>query len=153
MAITGYWDTDEPSAPYIRSTLYIPRIRLVTEVDFLVDTGADATSLHPYDVSRTGIDIGSLPGTLRAASGIGGTMRYIEADAFVYLYDTDARDWHRFPVFLAVSAEEQVDPGNRIPSVLGRDVLNDCLCTFDPRQETITLAPYEPESRLVRRVV
>ena len=152
MAIRGYWDTDEPSAPYIRSTLYIPRIRLVTEVDFLIDTGADATSLHPYDVSRAGIDVGTLPGTLRAASGIGGTMRYIETDAFVYLYDLDARNWHRFPVLLAVSADDRAEPGNRIPSVLGRDVLNDCLCTFDSRQESVILEPYEPESRLVGQV-
>ena len=150
MAIRGYWDTDEPSAPYIRSTLYVPGLRLVAEVDFLVDTGADATSLHPYDVSRTGIDPSTLPGTLRTASGIGGQMRYIEAGAFVYLYDTEASDWHRFPVLLAVSADAPPDPSNRIPSVLGRDVLNDCLCTFDSRRESVTLEPYERESRLVR---
>ncbi len=38
--------------PYIQGRLFIPRLEIWSDVSFLVDTGADKTSLLPADGSR-----------------------------------------------------------------------------------------------------
>lgn len=146
MAIQGYYDLPESledtPAPYVKVRVHLQHTDHLAELDFLVDTGAYATVLHPDDVDRMGIDAGSLQGRQTEASGIGGSMRYLSVDAVLSLYDEEAGAWRGFPVQLDISTEE-ANPDDRLPSLLGRDVLNRCNCNFDARQGIVTLEPYD----------
>ena len=81
MAMRGYYDLlesfEDTPAPYVRVRVYLRHTGYVAELDFLVDTGAYATVLHPDDVDRMGIDMRSLRGRQTAASDIGGSMSYL----------------------------------------------------------------------------
>ena len=141
----GYYDLPESPedtpAPYVRVRVHPWHTGHSAELDFLVDTGAYATVLHPDDVDRMGIDVGSLVGRETQASGIGGSMSYISVDAVLSMYDGQAGTWRGFPVRLDVSTRHS-DADDGLPSLLGRDVLNRCNCNFDARERTVTLEPY-----------
>ena len=146
MAIRGYYDLPESPedtpAPYVRVRVHLWHTGHSAELDFLVDTGAYATVLHPDDVDRLGIDAGSLLGRQTQASGIGGSMNYISVDAVLSMYDGQAGAWRGFPVRLDVSTQDS-DPDDGLPSLLGRDVLNRCNCNFNAREGIVTLEPYD----------
>ena len=146
MTIRGYYDIPESpedtSAPYVKVRVYLPHTGHSAELDFLVDTGAYATVLHPDDIDRMGIDAGSLRGRQTQASGIGGSMSYISVDAVLSMYDGEAGAWRGFPVHLDVSTQDS-DPDDGLPSLLGRDILNRCNCNFDAPQGIVALEPYE----------
>ena len=69
-------------------------------------------------------------------------MSYLAVDAVLSLYDEEVGAWRGFPVQLGVSTAE-ASPDDRLPSLLGRDVLNRCNCNFDARQGSVTLEPYD----------
>ena len=72
----GRYRDDDPPAPYVRAQVYLPGLRAAAEVDFLVDTGADATSLMPDDMATMGIDVRNFKGRYRKVEGIGCEARY-----------------------------------------------------------------------------
>ena len=56
--ILGSFDAD--GRPYMQGRLFFPRLQLDAYIDFLVDTGADVTTLHPPDSITMGIQFGDL---------------------------------------------------------------------------------------------
>lgn len=83
--IRGYFDPAYKwPVPMVRAALFLPAFTSDwVSVDFLLDTGASVTSLHPIDaVSKVGIDPirlaspGFLPDT-EQHGGIGGELRTI----------------------------------------------------------------------------
>ena len=105
--------------PHVEARLYLPRLHIVGRVNFLVDTGATDTLLHPRDGSNLGVPFEELidPAERR---GIGGTRTYYGEPAVVLLLDDDS--WRRFDVELYISPPQAVS--GALPSLLGRDVLN-----------------------------
>ncbi len=53
MIIGGF---DEYGRPFIRGRLSIPRLDINSEIDFLLDTGADVTCLHSGDLRQIGTE-------------------------------------------------------------------------------------------------
>ncbi len=142
MAITGRYTQGNPPAPHVGARVYLLSQRLAFDLDFLVDTGADATMLSPGDVLKFEIDVDALRGQQRSYTGIGGSMRLVEEDARITFYDEGTGQWRDVFTTLLVAAPENPGPLARLPSILGRNILNDYLCTLDPRQGSVTLESY-----------
>ena len=116
--IAGYFS--ERGTPYLVARLYLPRLDIIGRVHFLVDTGATDTLLHPRDGSNLGVPFAELSNPVERR-GIGGTRTYYGESAVVLLLDDDS--WRRFDVELYISPP-QAGSGSLLPSLLGRDVLN-----------------------------
>ena len=101
------------------------------EITFLIDTGADATVLHPADVhSILGNDLHQIDfehDPRRAVGlGVGGSVDRVVRDATLTLRSEDRRFYPiEMPILIArPTPAEPGDHGNwRLPSLLGRDFL------------------------------
>ena len=130
--IAGWFDSR--GRPLVRTRLVIPRLGVVGHVNFLVDTGATATSLHPDDGQRIHCPFDELR-DLSSFAGVGGSHSYYREPAVVVLYDSDGA--RTFDIILSISrpqlpsASEPRPIVNRLPSLLGRDVLNRLRMDYD----------------------
>ena len=105
---------------------------------FLVDTGADATTLQMSDRRRLGIPLSQLSPQVYVES-VGGLASYSQEPASVWLYDRAADAWRIFSIMIEIYAGEgQADD---FPSLLGRDVLNRCRCAIDASSGSVLLEP------------
>ena len=145
MAIVGYYKDDDPPAPYVYGEVYLPDVRpyggidagLHGDVEFLVDSGADATSLLPYDMTLIGVDISKVRGRYQKVDGVGGEARYKTTKAVLRFQDEDA--FGHFQEFEIDIHLTRGDAGQQLPSLLGRDILNECECTLDGVRERVAL--------------
>ena len=130
--IAGWFDNRE--RPRIRARLIIPRLGVSGRVDFLVDTGATVTSLHPDYGRRVGCPFDELRNA-RNMAGVGGLNQYFREPAVVVLYSRSRA--RTLDIELLVSKPQTPsasDPRpvvNRLPSLLGRDVLNRLRMNYD----------------------
>ena len=124
--IQGGFDLD--SNPWMQGTIRIPGIRLHSngDVDFLVDTGAGRTSLHPSDAHRLGLFNFQLPPPSVSMIGVAGTAQYAELRAFIGFVDQHPLPWTRprwavyaLPLLIAIPDEENW----HLPSLLGQDII------------------------------
>jgi hypothetical protein len=120
--------------PYLEGRLIIPRLNLRANLTFLVDTGADCTTLMPSDALRMGIDYAALSGT-DLTVGVGGTSLSFLEDAYV-AFPEPKRALHVYHIDLRITpdAPELMD----IPSLLGRDVLNHWRMSYNPTKDRLT---------------
>ena len=120
---------DQRGRPFIRGRLIIPRLQVDSPVDFMVDTGADVTCLHPGDLRPLGIETRFLPeGSAIEASGIGGSGRYFEEITVLQFEDEHQMRYYAVNLYIAEPNEDM----NSLPSVLGRDVINRWRMMYDP---------------------
>ena len=82
MALKGFYarhNPVSPSAPRIRARLHLSQavsgVGPDVEVAFLIDTGADSTSLLSPDITRLGIDFDAIAAPVEYANGVGGQAR------------------------------------------------------------------------------
>ncbi|MBA7706182.1 hypothetical protein ES703_115031 [subsurface metagenome] len=122
-------------APAVQAYFYIERLDYGEWVDFLIDTGASGTCLHgphAFDLQEH-----MRPETLDYSTGIGGIrVGYYSETAVILLRDDMGQ-----PLFQTVQlaihqfTEECVNNQDILedclecPSILGRDILNNCLFT------------------------
>ena len=122
--------------PLVKSRLVVPRLGVDDEIDFLVDTGADSTCLHPADGQYIRFPYDELVVSLDS-EGVGGSYPYYREDAFVVFYESDGSRARAFDIILAVARPETPTSSNprpvvnRLPSLLGRDVLNRLRMEYD----------------------
>ena len=120
--------------PYVRCRLALPRLGIASEIDFLVDTGADATYLHPSEGSEIGIPFDLLQDHV-TSSGIGGRAIYFPEPA-VLLF-ADHADRQRYGYRINVNIAKPADVNGRLPSLLGRDVIRRWQMNYDPTNDTL----------------
>lgn len=120
--------------PLLRARLVILRLGVDAEIDFLVDTGADNTCLHPADGVLIQLPFEELD--IPAVSvGVGGNSLYYREIAFILLDDSEGN--RAFDIDLSIARPKppsSSDPRpivNRLPSLLGRDVLNRLRVDYD----------------------
>lgn len=124
--------------PMISAHVTIPTIKASGFIEFLIDTGADSTTITQADGKRLRINYTKLT---TEDHGIGyagstsdficdGTVTFSEIGVMEYEYDVELRITKPDPV---VSLELLM-----IPSLLGRDILNQWHLSFDPSARLIT---------------
>jgi hypothetical protein len=126
--ISGFFDPKSTRpVPRVRVTLFLPGISIdPAPVDFLVDTGASTTCLHPRDaVKAMGISAARLlhPDQWpqhRSAAGVGGSSLYYVVPArYAFLHEDGRRDVHLGELAIAQLRHDNLT----LPSLLGWDLL------------------------------
>ena len=126
--ITGYFDRDEP---YVQGRVIIERLGIADYVDFLVDTGAYSTVLHPMDGIRMNCRYDLLTGEPERVYGIGGGQDCFPEAAKIVFADDDGE--YLFELIIDLVRPDP-DPNaivNELPSLLGRDFINFRLLHYD----------------------
>lgn len=147
MTIRGYYRRsrdDQPPAPHASAWLAIPSLEWVGEVEFLLDTGADATTLLPGAIDSLGINTTAVMSPVVRVHGAGGGVSCKSVEAVVSLLDAAIGGFRGFPVNLVLIEGEpaQADgPHEPLSAVIGRDILNLCECTFNAATGRVTLEP------------
>ena len=120
--------------PYVAARVVIPRLGLAGNVSFLFDTGADSTVLMPADAATLGVDYALLANPSESF-GIGGTAAtYIEAARLAFA-DSGGERVYGYGVSLRI--HHPTDDAMRVPSLLGRDVIDRWRVTYDKSVPTL----------------
>ena len=137
--IRGEFDPHNYNRPTVTGVVRIDGLGTECVVDFLLDTGADATCLHYPDVAVAGIDQDRLAelGILREFGGVGGDAEYRQVSADITFEDVD-RGSRTYSVGMLIADVSQEALGQR-PSLLGRDILDLHLMVYDPQHDRLTL--------------
>ncbi len=123
--IVGAFDTRGRS--YVRCLVFIPRLGVVGDVTFRVDTGADSTYLHPGDGEPLEIPFERLENPVQSR-GVGGTSQYFLEEAAL-IFDNDGEREAR-QVNLRIAKPNGANEG--LPSLLGLNVINHRYMEYDP---------------------
>ena len=126
---------DTTKRPYLEGRLVIPRLNISSDISFLVDTGADRTTLLPGDSAKVGLNYHDLRVSPVSSVGIGGySQNYVER-AFV-AFAEKGRAVHLYNIEMQiVKPKEEL---MRSPSLLGRDILNNWLMRYSPKTNRLT---------------
>ena len=143
---------DTTGSPYVEAMLIFPRLNLRGNISFLVDTGARRSLINPTDARRLQLYAsGSLRGVEPIYGMAGKTM-----DAFVEegLVVFDAREKlvvYKIELLVAPESADQgrralgfetrgnAPPRQRLPSILGRDIINRWHMTYAPGRKRYRL--------------
>ena len=116
--------------PYVHCRLSLQRLGIaVDDVTFLVDTGADSTYLHPRDSLEFSVPFDLLRGG-STSRGIGGTASYFPEPAVLVFTDEATGQDYGYRININVAKPDDVS--DRIPSLLGRDVIRRWQMDYDP---------------------
>lgn len=115
--------------PLVECRIVIQRLRIDSSVSFLLDTGAVSTCLHPKDATNIGMPFSRL-GNSVSYSGVGGRSAYFREQAFLYFEDQRIGRYYVYDMPLQI-AEPRPNVRN-LPSLLGRDVINQWYMQYDP---------------------
>ena len=113
-------------------------------IDFLIDTGADVTCLHPGDIAALGVDASIFdPNTRVQHSGVGGGLYYYSIESALVF--GEAGDWVVWANRINVCDiwTEPLDPLIiQLPSLIGRNFLNLCDVRADPSDNILLIDPH-----------
>ena len=106
-------------------------------VEFLVDTGASRTTICDKDAVRLGIDFDRLERLSEGMLGIGGIVdTYVLRNVkLTFRRETDESHVENFDRIYVLKHAVLDDRIMRIPSILGRDMLNKHALVYDKRHE------------------
>ena len=125
--IAGYFAAD--GSPYVKARVNLPRLGVVGDVNFLVDTGTDTTILHPTTGEELDCPFDELTNPIDVISA-SGTRTYYAETAVVSLYDGEVR--HDFRINLHIGKPDPIT--DSLDSLLGWDILNDMEMEYTPRR-------------------
>ena len=105
---------------------------MARNITFLVDTGAYATCIHPRDDTPAAIPFDRLENPV-TSDGVGGPATYFRERAVLEFVDGDAREIRSYEVdvLIAKPAADPMHSINRLPSLLGRDIIDRWRMVYD----------------------
>ena len=115
--IYGFFKSDGHA--YLEGYVYLPRFDVGSSVDFLVDTGADVTTLGPGDSETLDFPFDELENPIRI-SGVGGEQIYYDEPADISFQGIDRIYGFRTTLSVGKPSDETDD----LESLLGVDILN-----------------------------
>ena len=146
--IKGYYQQRVPNippAPYVQAVVLCPKVSVVGSVRFLVDTGADITSLSPGDTEIMGFTEESLKGETKVEmGGLGNnpTSFYsVESKAVFGSPASYMYVWLTHILVYDIWGQDLGDTARQMPSLLGRDFLHQCRITASGFQGILQLLP------------
>ena len=109
------------------------------EGEFLVDTGATRTTICDKDAMRLGIDYLALEKLCEGMLGIGGTVDTYNLKDIKLIFRQESKKPHEeiLEKICVLKHPQLNDHILRIPSILGRDILNKHSLIYDKRQEKV----------------
>lgn len=127
MRILGAWGPIE--AAYVRALVISEKFGVhLSMVRFLIDSGASRTSLLDSDAERLEIDLGQLQRFGPGTTGIGGVVdTFILPDVTLLFRTAEGLHEERLSLFVlshGLPEPETADRIKKLPSLLGRDILN-----------------------------
>ncbi|MBA7480330.1 hypothetical protein ES707_15781 [subsurface metagenome] len=146
MTVKGYFPTGFHTlpAPYVQAFLVLPRIELRGLINFMIDTGADNTTLSLIDVERMNLDYRRLRRDSQTpVDGIGGEQYFYQEEAVLIIRDENG-EIYTFPIHAHIPKRgrgEQANRQRKLPSVLGRDVINQVRLSVDFHDGIVELTP------------
>jgi len=146
MTVKGYFPTGFHTlpAPYVQAALVLPRLGLQGLINFLIDTGADNTTLSLIDVERMNLDYRRLRRDSQTpVEGIGGEQYFYQEEAVLILRDENG-EIYTFPIHAHIPKRgggSQANRQRKLPSVLGRDIINQIRLSVDFHDGVVELMP------------
>ena len=139
MRIPCFFKLGPFEAAYVVAVLESKPLNLHETVEFLVDTGASRTTICDKDAIRLGIDFARLEKLSEGMLGIGGMVNtYVLNDVKLIFRREDEKDhienFKKIYVLKHTLLDERI---MRIPSILGRDMLNKYALVYDKRHEKV----------------
>ena len=122
----------------VEARLFSARLGVFGPVTFLIDTGADFTTLHPSDAANLGIDYATdfAGARQRRVGGVGGEAVEFDQTCQLFLDHTNGdQDQILFTIGIAPPTPSNL----RLPSLLGRDVLKYYRLTFQESANLVVL--------------
>ena len=142
--IRGFFDVHRGPHPWVTAGVLLSGYsQQWVPVDFLVDTGAATTCLHPNDaILRVGISplrlaLPQMWARKSGRHGVGGSGQYYTVDAsYAFLHDST----NELQVIQGTVDIAQMTPRNEtLPSLLGWDILRYFKITVDSKAGTVIL--------------
>jgi len=130
---------------FIEARLVSKSLQLDEKVSFLIDTGASRTTLLDKDALWLGIRYDKLTLSKSSLTGIGGSVPCLVILDSILIFRSSKEDINiKLPVIVAKHPLERMDTHLktlilRLPSILGRDVINRYKLTFDFPKNDVNL--------------
>ena len=124
-------------SPYIEGYINFPRLRVKGNVSFLVDTGADRTIIMPDDAHVLGVDQSQLKNK-RKAKGIGGSRGVFHEQGIFVFVEPSKRLYIYVNTIGLLEPADPPDPHEKLPSLLGRDILDRWRIVCDRSKNRLT---------------
>ena len=125
--ISGYFG--RAGIPYVSGNLRFPRLGVSTAVEFLVDTGASSTVIHPPDIQGLSLPL-DLLAYRRPMHGVGGVSGFFFERAVLRFTDADRSTVYTYRLAIGIAEPNAVN--RNYPSLLGRDILDCWYLESDP---------------------
>jgi hypothetical protein len=124
---------DTTGRPYFEGRLYLPRLKIVALISFLADTGADQTTVMPLDGNKAAIPYNALKNP-HPAVGIGGQAQTFAENAILtFAHPGVALYSYEFKISIMEPSKDIM----HVPSLLGRDIMNNWNLRIDPLRKTL----------------
>jgi predicted aspartyl protease len=153
MPIKGFFPTGYHllPAPYVQAYFFLPRQDTHGLISFMIDTGADTTTLSLIDVERLNLSYRRLRrASLTDVQGIAGEQSFYQEEALIMFREENSTTY-LFPIDVHIPKKGLLSRDRelqrRLPSILGRDVIDQCGLTINYQQGTIELVPPEGAKR------
>lgn len=126
---------DTTGRPYVGGRLLLPRLSLRSNLSFLVDTGADRSTLMPADGIKMGLDYDTLtaPATV---GGLGGPAACYQETAVLLFSEQNRSLIHCYYVEIIILRRQRYLM--QMPSILGRDILDRWRMVYEPTSDRLT---------------
>ena len=131
--ITGFFRS---GSPYVEAHLEIPDFGVGGLVYFLLDTGADSTTLMPRDGRSLSIDYSSITDWDDRIFGVSGSIKSTSRQAVIRFTEDDGMPHY---YYMDVDILPDVRRIRNVPSILGQDILYHWETIHDPSRGRLSI--------------